>query len=292
MEAIDEKDVGYYEAFGKLYRKARAGQGDGGRLRAGDLQRLDVLPSRAAVPGGPALGRGARPRDLAEPKNRERRRPTAAEDKKKTDDSSDPNAAKGEKKPAKNEEKRGEEEREQLKWFDEHAPEAFVAWQAVEHPDFPGRRVEVGGYRPFVLTNPPAAMLAEIAAKQGDFLTELARRLPRIGIGKIECRLLADSIYEIEILVVNTGFLPTALAHGETTQEVYPTRVILDLEPACFLAGAKTTFLPTIAGSGGTAKARYTIHVANRQEVHFEVVSMLAGRVEGTIELLKAAENK
>ena len=47
-------------------------------------------------------------------------------------------------------------EREQLKWFDEHAPDAFVAWQAVEHPDFPGRRVEVGGFRPFVQTNPPA----------------------------------------------------------------------------------------------------------------------------------------
>jgi hypothetical protein len=150
----------------------------------------------------------------------------------------------------------------------------------------------VGGYRPFVLTNPPAQMLAGVAAKQGDFLMELARRLPRIGVGKIECHLLADSVYGIEIQVVNTGFLPTALAHGETTQEVYPTRLILDLEPTCFLAGAKTTFLPTIAGSGGIAKARYTIHVANRQEIHFKVVSMLGGQAEGSIELLQAAENK
>ena len=68
--------------------------------------------------------------------------------------------------------------------------------------------------------------------------------------------------------------------------------MILELEPECFLAGAKTTFLPTLAGSGGTAKARYTIHVVNRQEVRFQVVSMLAGRVEGTVELLKAAERQ
>ncbi len=304
MEAIDEKDAGYYEAFGKLYRKA-IGLGkemetisepgtfsDWMYFQRGRL-------SLAVRPWDVALARA-----LSEPKKAEDEGRRTDDGGQKTDDgaqslpssiirspssgSADPNASKTDKKPAKKEEKRGEEERLGLKWFDEHAPEAFVPWQAVEHPDFKGQRVEVGGYRPFVLTNPPAPMLAGVTAKQGDFLMELARRLPRIGIGKIECHLLADSVYGIEIHVVNTGFLPTALAHGETTQEVYPTRLIVDLEPACFLAGARTTFLPAIAGSGGIAKARYTIHVANRQEVHFKVVSMLGGQAEGTIALLQA----
>ncbi len=299
MEAVDEKDVGYYGLFGKLYRKA-IGLGkemesisepgtfsdwmyfQRGRLSLA-VRPWDVALARALSEPKKTEDRGQKTEDGAR---------TAEDRDKKRDDSSDPNAAKGDKKSAKKEEKRGEEERQQLKWFDEHAPEGFVPWQAVEHPDFKGQRVEVGGYRPFALTNPPVPMLAEVAAKQGDFLIELVRRLARIGIGKIECHLLADSIYGIEIDVVNTGFLPTALAHGETTQEVYPTRLILDLEPACFLAGARTTFLPTIAGSGGTAKARFTIHVANRQEVHFKVVSMLGGQAEGTIALLQATESK
>jgi len=300
MEAIDEKDVGYYEVFGKLYRKA-LGLGKEMECISEPGTFSDWMYfhrgrlSLAARPWDVALAR-----ELSEPKKAEdggrktedRAKPAADQDKKEGD-SSDPNAAKADKKPAKKEEvKRGEEERKGLKWFDEHVPEAFIPWQAVEHPDFPGRRVEVGGYRPFALTNPPVEMLAGVAAKQGDFLTDLARRLPRIGVGKIECRTLADSIYEIEIRVVNSGFLPTALSHGQTTQEVYPTRVILELEPECFLAGAKTTFLPVMAGSGGTAKAQYTIHVANRQQVRFQVVSMLAGRTEGTVELLKAAEKK
>ena len=284
MEAVDEKDAGYYETFGKLYRKAIGlGQemeylsepgtfGDWMYCQRGRLA-LAVRPWDAALA-----------RAILEPKKEH----TPAQDDKKEDASSDPNAVKADKKSRKSQDKQGEEERLQLKWFDKHAPEVFVSWQAVEHPDFPGRRVEVGGYRPFVLTNPPTEMLAGIAAKQGDFLTDLARKLPRIGISKIECRLLADSVYEIQIHVVNTGWLPTALSHGETTQEVYPTRVVLELEPECFLAGAKTTFLPTLAGSGGTAKARYTIHVVNRREVRFQVVSMLAGRVDGTVELLKA----
>jgi len=306
MEAVDEKDVGYYEAFGKLYRKA-IGLGkemesisepgtfsdwmyfQRGRLslavRPWDVALARALsePKKADDGGRKTEDRGQKTEDGGQ---------NSVDREKKKDASPDPNTVKGDKKSPKKEEKRGEEERLGLKWFDEHAPEAFVPWQAVEDADFKGQWVEVGGYRPFVLTNPPAPMLAGVAAQQGDFLMELARRLPRIGVGKIECHLLADSVYGIEIHVVNTGFLPTALAHGATTQEVYPTRLILDLEPACFLAGAKTTFLPTIAGSGGTAKARYTIHVANRQEVHFKVVSMLGGQAEGTIALLQAAENK
>jgi hypothetical protein len=292
MEAIDEKDVGYYEVFGKLYRKA-----------IGLRKKMECVSEPGTFSDWMYFQRGrlslaVRPWDaalaraLAEPNSAEDGARAAEDRDEKKDASSDPNVAEGDKKSAREEEKRREEERKQLRWFDEHAPEAFVPWQAVEHPDFKGQRVEVGGYRPFVLTNPPAPMLAEVAAKQGDFLMELARRLPRIGVGKIECHLLADSVYAIEIHVVNTGFLPTALAHGETTQEVYRTRLILDLEPACFLAGARTTFLPAIAGSGGIAKARYTIHVANRQEIHFKVVSMLGGQTEGTIALLQAAENK
>jgi hypothetical protein len=148
----------------------------------------------------------------------------------------------------------------------------------------------VGGYRPFVQTNPPAAMLGEIVSKHVDFLTRLPERLPRIKIGKVECRLLAESLYEVEIHVENIGFLPTALAHGETTREVYPTRVVLDLAPECFLSGAKVTNLPAIAGSGGTVKARYTLRVPDRRQIFFQVISMLGGRVEGTVELLKTSE--
>ncbi len=288
MEALDEKDVGYYEAMGKLYRAA-----------LGLDKELECTSEAGTFSDWMYFHRGrlslaARPWDAALAVALSK--PQEADDKPSQEteppDPCDPNAAKPEEETAKEEDKRGKDEREQLKWFDEHAPDAFIAWRAIDHPDFPGRRVEVGGYRPFARTNPPAEMLDDVAAGQAVFLTQLARRLPRITVGKIECRLLADSIYEIEILVTNTGFLPTALAHGETTREVYPTRIILELEPECFLSGAKTTFLPTIQGSGGTAKARYTIHVPNRQQVRFQVVSMLGGRVEGTIELLRACGNK
>jgi hypothetical protein len=287
MEAVDEKDVGYYEALGKIYR-----------TKLGLDQELECTSEPGTFSDWMYFHRGrlslaARPWDaalavaLAKAEKAKDKKPKEA----KAGEPNDPNTAKDDAKAAKKEaDKRNKDEREQLKWFDEHAPDAFVAWQAIEHPDFPGRRVEVGGYRPFARTNPPAAMLADLAARHADLLTELAQRLPHIVVARTQCRLLADSLFEVEILVSNTGFLPTSLAHGETSREVYPTRVVLDLEPQCFLAGAKTTALPSIPGSGGTAKARYTIRVPDRTQVRFQVISMLAGRTDGTIELLKTTE--
>jgi hypothetical protein len=294
MEALDEKDVGYYEAMGKLYRTALGlGKELEGSSAPGTFSDWMYFHrgrlSLAVRPWDVALARGLAAADQAKD------HPSTEQQ----DKACDPNAAQDEPKPAPRDggdkdgdksENRGRQEREQLAWFDEHAPEAFVAWQSIDHPDFPGRRVEVGGYRPFARTNPPAAMLAEIAGRHAGFLTQLAQRLPRIKVGRIECRLLAEALYGVEIHVENAGFLPTVLAHGVTTQEVYPTRVVLDLEPQCFLAGAKVTNLPEIGGSGGTVKARYTLHAPDRREIRFQVISMLAGRVEGTIALLRTGQ--
>jgi hypothetical protein len=284
MEAVDEKDVGYHEALGKIYR-----------TKLGLDKELECTNEPGTFSDWMYFHRGrlslaARPWDaalavaLSKAQKAKDKKPSEV----KAAEPNDPNTPKPDPKREKEDDKdkRNKDEREQLKWLDEHAPDAFVAWQAIEHPDFPGRRVEVGGYRPFARTNPPAAMLSDLATKHG----ELIQRLPRIEVARTECRLLADSLYEIEILVANTGFLPTSLAHGETSREVYPTRVVMELEPQCFLAGAKTTMLPPIAGSGGAAKARYTIRVPDRKDVRFQVISMLAGRIEGTIELLKTNE--
>ncbi len=185
------------------------------------------------------------------------------------------------------EEKRNEKQRRELKWFDEHAPEAFIRWQPMEHPDFPGQRVEVGGYRPFSQTNPPPAMIEDIAARHADFLTKVAQQLPRIGIRKVEAKHLGENVYEVKIQVGNTGFLPTSLAHGQTTREVHPTRIIIEMDNKCFLSGSRITNLPTIQGSCGMAEVRYVIHAPNHNRIDFKVVSMLAGQAEGTIEVVK-----
>ena len=282
MTGIHRDDAGYYRVMGELYRQAIG---------------LEKELEDASVPGAFSdwmyyhrgrLSLAARPWSPALAV--EISQATEEDEKKPQDQDSESERKENEQdKGIKDEEdKRNRQERKELKWFDENAPEAFVKWRSIEHPDFPGRRVEVGGYRPFALTNPPADMVGEIAAKNAGFLTKAAQRLPRIGLRKIECRHLGRSVYDLEIQVENTGFLPTVLEHGQTTREVHPTRLLMELDDESFLSGSRITNLPAIRGSGGMVELRYIVRVPEREKIDFEVVSMLAGKVKGSVELPNA----
>jgi len=161
----------------------------------------------------------------------------------------------------------------------------FVSWKPIQHPDFPGKRVEVGGFAPFAKTNPPEKLLEELAGKQAKFLTDLAGKLPRIGIRKAEARHLGESVYEVTVQVENTGYLPTALTQGSVTREVHPTRVVLKLDHRAFLSGSKTTMVGPIDGSGGMRELRWVIHAPGPKQLEVEVTSMLAGAARSTIDL-------
>ena len=280
MTAIDDKDLGYYRVMGELYREALGLKkeletasfpgtfSDWMYFHRGRL-------SLASQPWCPAVAL-----ELSESAEEEEK-----VEKEKAEDNEEKN------KPAdskKDKDKRNETERSELKWFDEHAPGAFVQWQSIEHPDFPGRKVEVGGYAPFSLTNPPANMVEEVVGRHTDFLMMVVKRLPSIRIRKIETKHLGQGTYDVEIQVVNTGFLPTLLVHGQTTREVYPTRLVIDLDDEFFLSGAVITSLPVISGSGDMVEARYVIYAPGRKKIDFKIISMLAGQIEGTINLQKS----
>lgn len=290
MTAVDEQDVGYYKAMGESFRKALGIDKElEGAAEPGSFSdwmyfhrgRLSLAAKAWSVPLAVELSKAADKKQKVQEQPKD-------EQKEEGESNSEENQ-KGKDKSAKtDQDKRNEKERQELKWFDEHAPEAFIKWHAIEHPDFPGQRAEVGGYRPFALTNPPAEMIDQVAAKNADFLTTAAQRLPRIGVRKIETKHLGRSVYEVKIQIENAGFLPTMLEQGQTTREINPTRLTLELSDEQILSGTRITNLPTIRGSGGMAEVRYIVRAADRKRIDFEIVSMLAGHVEGTIELPNA----
>ena len=291
MTGIHQDDAGYYRVMGELYRKALGlekeleGASVPGAFSDWMYYHRGRL-SLAAKAWSPAVA--VELSKAADKKDKEPQEKAEDQEQKDSESESEESNKSSGKDAKKDEDKRNEQERKELKWFDEHSPKAFVEWQPIEHPDFPGRRAEVGGYRPFALTNPPVEMVDEIAAKQADFLTKAAQRLPRIGMRKIECRHLGRSVYEVEIQVENTGFLPTVLEHGRTTREVNPTRLVIELDDESFLSGSRITNLPAIRGSGGMVELRYIVRVPEREKIDFEVVSMLAGKVKSSIELPNA----
>jgi hypothetical protein len=176
-------------------------------------------------------------------------------------------------------------EREFVKWLDENYQEGFVGWREIEHPDFPGKKTEVGGFAPFIKTNPPPSLLGDLGKKHAVFLTGLAAKLPKIGFRKIDVKPLGGYMFEIEVHVENNGYLPTVPAHGVATKEVAPTRIELDVPADQIFAGERITRLGPIAGSGGIEKVRYIVHADRRTQITVRAVSALGGTVEQTMVL-------
>lgn len=103
-----------------------------------------------------------------------------------------------------------------LKWAEEKGlTDVFVPWTQVEHPDFPGRIVEVGGVKPHVMQNPPYAMVDSIAHKHFDFLLDVAALRPGIDLLNLKTEALGRNLHRVTIDVVNPGALPTASGIGE-----------------------------------------------------------------------------
>jgi len=296
LTKIDEEDIAYYREMGKRYREALGLEkeledhtepgtfSDWMYFHRGRL-------SLAIRPWSPALAvemfkdkdKDEKPAPSETSDNEESKDPEQ-EDPEKNASASD---ATKDKASDKKEDDVNEEERRWLTWHDKHAPEAFVPWQPYTHADFPEQRVEIGGYRPYALANPPVHLIADVVSRQSTFLTEVAQTLPRISIRNIKVKHLGESIFEVEIQVENTGFLPSSLAHGRRTRAVFPTRLVLDVTDITLLSGERIQRLDTLAGSGGLTKTRFTLHSPRRQPVRFEVISMLAGQVTSVIELRK-----
>jgi hypothetical protein len=284
---LHEEDVPWYRELGKAWRETLGLKKElGGSAEPGTFSDWIYFHrgrlSLAARPWSPAqqleLGKAAKPKE-------EKPKDDAA--KKENEPKPDKPDADKEKKPAekgKESDTRNEDERAFLKWIDENASESFVPWKAYEHPDFPGRKVEIGGFAPFARTNPPEKLLADLAAKHGKFLTDLAGKLPRIGIRKTEAKPLGESVYDVTVQVENTGYLPTALGQGGLTREVYPTRVVLKTEDKFILSGDRITMLNAIQG-GATKDVRWVVRAKGAKKLDVEIISMLSGRMQTSIEL-------
>ncbi len=287
--ALHEDDVAWYRELGKAWRdglglkKELNGVTEPGTFSDWMYFHRGRL-SLAARAWSPALQV-----ELAKTKPKDEK---PKDDAAKKDDETKPEKPDGEKKPAeKNKEAdtRNEEERSFLKWADENAKESFTPWKDFSHPDFPGKKVQIGGFVPFAKTLPPEKFLGDLQEKQGRFLTDLAGKLPRIGVRKVELKHLGESVYDVTVHIENTGYLPTALAQGSLSREILPTRVVLKSEVKSLLSGTKSVALSSIA-PGESKEARWVVLAKGLKQLDIEVISTLGGRLQQRIELRE--ENK
>lgn len=192
----------------------------------------------------------------------------------------------------KSEEKRGQSERNYLKWLDKNAPEFFLPWTALNHPDFPGQKAEVGGFLPFAKTVPPVGLFDEIIHKNAMYLMWVAGKLPRIQIDKIDIKNLGNDVFDIKVRIVNTGYLPTVLAHGERTGDVFPTRVEINVTQDNLLAGAAKSRIGTLGGNGGNTEVRWVLRAKEGEKIKMQIISAIGGSITREIELAEKGESR
>ncbi len=178
------------------------------------------------------------------------------------------------------------EERNTYRWLRANAPDQIVEWTAVQHPDFPGKTVEVGGIKPFATLMPPAAELDAIAKKHGDFVKELVGMLPQLALREIRVEQVQQRVFRITAQVANTGYLPTNAAIGAAVR--WPRRVRVDLitgEGQSIASGRNQQLINAIAGSGGATELSWLVVGAPGSTVTLKAETPMAGSVSETITL-------
>lgn len=171
-----------------------------------------------------------------------------------------------------------------VRWMDAEKIDGFVAWQPFKHPTLGD--VEIGGFKPYALSNPPAARLADLGKTHVEFVTYLSSLFPRIAIAGTSATNLGGGLYRIRAEVENSGFLPTSAAQGVRSRSVKPTMVQLGVDPADIVSGApKTNFFATLAGSGRRETYEWIVKGKTGSTIVLKAVSQKGGTATASITL-------
>lgn len=187
---------------------------------------------------------------------------------------------------------RGADELAAIRWFADRKIDGFVAWKPYAHPDFPGRKVEIGGFVPFVRDNPPPEEIDQLADKHFEFVCGAVERLPRLALGSTEVEPLGGGVHRVTVEVINRGYLPTVSQMGRTSGEPHPLQIELALpEGVSPVGGSARSRLPRILGSGGKVEKQILLRstVTEPVNVRVRVWSPSAGKVTGRFTLPAAS---
>jgi len=162
--------------------------------------------------------------------------------------------------------------------------DAFVDWAAFDHPTL--GEVEIGGFVPYATTNPPAAEIADLGEKHGEFLVALSGLLPRVHIAGTEVEAHGGGVFTVTVHVQNDGFLPSAIQQGVTARAVQPVLVQIDVPPEDILTGAdKSSRIQQLQGSGSRESFTWVIRGRAGSQIQILARSEKGGTDTATVTL-------
>lgn len=190
-----------------------------------------------------------------------------------------------------------------LKWSDEALDgKAYVDWYAFEHPQL--GKVELGGWDfQYAWRNPPPHLLEKEIAPFSDWLVWQALITPKLEQHSLDVTALGEGVYQVRLVVQNTGWLPTYVSKKALEKQVVRGVVFeIDLPEGANLKSGKRrevlgqlegrAYTPSalgVWGGGGAtndrAKCEWVIVAPNGGKVHLTAKHSRAGVVRAEVDL-------
>ena len=171
-----------------------------------------------------------------------------------------------------------------LKYSEENnITDVFVPWTQIEHPDFPGKKTEVGGIKPFYMLNPPADKLEGLISGNYRFITAIAEMHPELEFIDVMTENKGEKIYRISLKVHNKGLFATCTEAGQNN--IFTRLMRLSLETGkgqSLLSGQKIQRIPRLTGNG---TAEYSWLIMGKGVINISAGAVNTGFVKTVIEL-------
>lgn len=121
-------------------------------------------------------------------------------------------------------------------WCDEHG-EYYLAWTAFDHPQLGA--VEIGGLDTFrAYVNPPESILVDEIRPHAEFAVFQALAAPHLDIVSALATALGDDMWQIDVGIANTGWLPTHISTQAANERlVLPLIAELDMPDGVAVVG-------------------------------------------------------
>jgi len=125
----------------------------------------------------------------------------------------------------------------------------FVPWKVVDHPDFPGKKAEVGGIKPFAMYNPPADSADKLTTANYRFIKALAGMHPELEFLDLKTENAGEGIYRVSLKLHNRGIFATLPKIAE--DNLYTRILKISLEPSkgqAIISGQKVRQIKRLDG--------------------------------------------
>lgn len=171
-----------------------------------------------------------------------------------------------------------------LRWASENGIDNyFVDWTEIDHPDFPGKKVEVGGIAPFKMLNPPVSMIDDVADKHNQFIMELASLHASLEMVNLQTESVGKDMTRITVDLYNGGTLPTHSQMGARSKWMQRIKVNMTLGNGQQIVSGRP--IQMISSIGGDQSQQLTWLVKGKGSVNITAKAAHLGSTSATVNL-------